>query len=333
MTSDRHLTPRRLTSLLLAAGALMTGAPAHALIFIHSADPAFNTTAPTGDLADSGWQFQGTWGGLLGTPVAPNYFVTAKHGGGSVGGTFTYQGTPFTTTARFDHPTADLTLWQVTGAFGMWAPLYTGTDEVGQGLVVFGRSATRGAEVTVPGASPSDLRGWLWGSTGGAQRWGENRVDSAVNYAGADYLLAGFSYDGGANEATLAGGDSGGGVFIRDGSTWKLAGINYAVEATFRTTADGATFNAAIFDAGGLFGDTGDGFTLLPDSSADLEASFYSTRISAYAGWIQEVTAVPEPTAPAGFAGIGLVAFALARRLRNRGRARETSPRHRGRAS
>lgn len=313
MTSPRR-TLHRLIAPLLAAGALLTGSPAHAVIFINSADPAFNTTAPIGDLADSGWQFQGTWGGLLGTPVASNFFVTAKHGGGSVGGTFTYQGTPFTATARFDHPTADLTLWQVDEAFGTWAPLYTGTDEVGQGLVVFGRSATRGAEVTVPGASPSDLRGWLWGSTGGAQRWGENRVDSAVTYAGADYLLAGFSYDGGANEATLAGGDSGGGVFLRDGSTWKLAGINYAVEATFRTSADGATFNAAIFDAGGLFADTGSGFAAVPDGVANLEASFYATRISSYAAWIGSVTAVPEPAVTGLLAAFALLGFAVARR-------------------
>ena len=152
----------------LALGlALTVGGPAQALVFITSGDPTFNTTAPGGALTDSGWQFQGQWSGLLGTPVAPNFFLAAKHGGGTVGGAFSYQGSGYLTTAKFDHPTADLTLWQVASAFPTYAPLYTGTDEAGKNLVVFGRSATRGEEVTVSGASPTSLRGWLWNGPGG----------------------------------------------------------------------------------------------------------------------------------------------------------------------
>lgn len=304
---------RRALALSAALATLAAGPAAHALIFLSSGDTAFNTTAPGGVLADSGWQYQGDWGGLLGTPVAPNFFLTAKHGGGAVGNSFSYQGTSFVATAQFNHPTADLTLWQVGGTFPGYAPLYTGNDEVGKGLVVFGRSAVRGAEVNVAGASPTDLRGWQWGSTGGGtRRWGENGVDAVATVSGADYLVAGFSADGGANEATLAGGDSGGGVFIQDAGIWKLAGINYAVEAEFRTTADGATFLGAIFDAGGLYGNTGGGFTLLNDGPGNLEASFYSTRVSSYADWIQEVTAVPEPGGSATFAATALVGGAAA---------------------
>lgn len=317
MLSTRRLPSRIPFGLLVVGSLLATQVPARALIFLTSSDPGFNTVAPGGALADSGWQYQGSWGGLLGTPVAPGYFLTAKHGGGAVGGSFSYQGTGYSTVAKFDHPTADLTLWQVAGTFPTYAPLYTGTDEVGKGLVVFGRSATRGDEVTVSGASVADLRGWLWNGTGGGtQRWGENAVNATTTLAGADYLVAGFSRTGGVNEATLAGGDSGGGVFIEDGGVWKLAGINYAVEAEFRTTAGGPTFLAAIFDAGGLYADTGSGFTLLNDEAADLEASFYSTRVSSYAGWIQDITAVPEPSPLPVIGGLALMAFAMQRRLR-----------------
>jgi hypothetical protein len=317
MSAGQFLPSRVSLGLLVMGSLTVTTIPARALIFIHSADSAFNNSAPDGALAGSGWQFQGAWGGLLGTPVAPNFFLTAKHGGGSVGAAFSYQGSGYGTAAKFDHPTADLTLWQVAGTFPTYAPIYTGSDEVGKGLVVFGRSATRGDEVTVSGASVTDLRGWLWNGTGGGiQRWGENAVDATTTYAGADYLVAGFSRTGGANEATLAGGDSGGGVFIQEAGIWKLAGINYGVEAEFRSTAGGPTFLAAIFDAGGLYADTGSGFALMDDAAGDLEASFYSTRVSSYAGWIQDITEVPEPSPAPVALGLGLVALACTRRLK-----------------
>lgn len=313
-----QMTARHRLGLLLTLAAAAT-VPAHALVFINSADPAFNSTAPSGDLAGSGWQYQGNWGGLLGTPVAPGYFLTAQHGGGTVGNSFTFQGNPYVTTAKFDHPTADLTLWQIAGTFTDYAPLYTGTDEAGKQLVVFGRSAVRGAEVNVAGASPSDLRGWEWGNTGGGTlRWGENQVAATPTVSGAEYLRATFSYAGGPNEATLATGDSGGGVFILDGGVWKLAGINWAVEAEFRTAADGTTFRAAVFDAGGLYYNTGSGFALLNDLPGDIQASFYSTRVSSYAGWIQGIAPVPEPAGLAMAAGAALAGFGLWRQVRRR---------------
>lgn len=60
---------RRALALSAALVGLAAGPSAHALVFITSGDTAFNSTAPGGALTDSGWQFQGDWGGLLGTPV------------------------------------------------------------------------------------------------------------------------------------------------------------------------------------------------------------------------------------------------------------------------
>ncbi|MCZ7639370.1 MAG: hypothetical protein M5U12_27020 [Verrucomicrobia bacterium] len=121
------------------------GVPAaQAVIFYSSGDAAKNTTAPAGELADSGWQYQGYWLNYTGTPVGPFHFLTAKHVGGKVGNIFTWQGVAYTATAKIAHPQADLVLWQVDQPFPFWADLHTGKDEVGKELVVFGRGRRRG---------------------------------------------------------------------------------------------------------------------------------------------------------------------------------------------
>ena len=81
---------------------------ANAMIFYSTADPTFNTTAPSGDLVGSGWQWVGTWQGLQGTPIGPHHFIAAQHIGGSVGDSFTLGGVTYTTTAFFDEPDSDL---------------------------------------------------------------------------------------------------------------------------------------------------------------------------------------------------------------------------------
>src|SRR5438067_1547180 len=119
---------------------------AHAVLFDSTSDPTFNTSAPTGALANSGWQYEGLWGGFLGTPIAPQFFITAEHIGGTVGDTFRFAGVDYATTSVFDDPNSDLRIWQIAGAFPTYAPLYTKTDEVGKNLVVIGRGTQRGGE-------------------------------------------------------------------------------------------------------------------------------------------------------------------------------------------
>jgi hypothetical protein len=267
------------------------------MIFYSSGDAAKNTTAPEGELADSGWQYQGYWLNYTGTPVGPFHFLTAKHVGGKVGNVFTWQGVAYTATARIAHPQADLALWQVDQPFPFWADLHGGKDEVGKELVVLGRGRRRGTAVSVPGASVGELRGWCWGSSDGKLRWGQNVVTAVVGADGAatQMLYATFDRDGGENEAHLATGDSGGAVFLREGGQWKLAGINLAVDGYFST--NGVTdswFSAAIFDTGGLYqGSNGGGF-LVADREADIPSGFYAARISSSVNWIRSVAPIPE---------------------------------------
>ena len=162
-------------SIFVAAVLLVT--PARAVILFGTGDPTANTSAPGGTLAGSGWQYEGQFGGFLGTAIASNFFVTAKHIGGSVGDTFTFNGVNYTTVAVFPDPSSDLQIWQVAGSFPSHASLFSEAPgaEANFALVVFGRGTERGDPVLV--GNDSHLGGWLWGASDSVQRWGTNKID------------------------------------------------------------------------------------------------------------------------------------------------------------
>ncbi len=262
---------------------------AGAVILFDTGDPSANTTAPTGALANSGWQYEGYWNGLIGTPIAPNFFIAAAHIGGSPGNIFVYLGVNYTTVQSYSVSGSDLLIWQVSGTFPSFAPLYTNQDEVGRGLIDFGRGTQRGSEIDLNGTA----RGWAWGASDGAQRWGQNTVTDVIPFAGHDLLYSTFDEPGqpgnGPNECHLSSGDSSGGMFVNDGNSWKLAGINYGVDDLY-TAADASTrFNAAIYDARGYY-TTDDEVTFTLITGADpVPTGFYCSRISSEIAWIESV--------------------------------------------
>ncbi len=271
--------------LFLAAALFST--EARAVIFYSTGSGTYNTTAPTGSLAGSGWQWVGLWGGYEGTPIGPHHFLTAKHVGGAVGGSFVFGGNSYTTTAYFDDPSSDLRIYEVSGTFPTWAPIYRSSGEVGQGLVVIGVGVGRGDPVVLDGVT----KGWMWGSVAGPMRWGQNTINSVVD-GGAYWgplLYALFQADAGPNEADLAVGDSSSPVFINDGSGWKLAGIAGAVDGPFNTTDSGTGFYAAMFDANGLYTQDNGGPWYLISGDGPVPTGFYSTRVSARAAWIDSI--------------------------------------------
>lgn len=286
---------------------VMTQAPARAVVFFSTADPEHNTSPPSAQLAGSGWQFEGDWVGFLGTAIAPRYFISAQHIGGAVGDSFVLGGVPYTTTAYFDDPSSDLRIWQVGGTFPVFAELYSRADEVGKALVVVGRGTQRGVEVTVSGLFGSSLKGWQWGPPDQRRRWGENTVSSTVPPAASfppnqrkqgPLLRAAFDSGQGSNECALTGGDSGGGLFIKDGAVWKLAGISFAVDGPYNTTSTGEGFNAVIFDEGGLYKQNGDSWSQVPDLPGSQAGGFYATRISERRAWIESILSAPLPDLP-----------------------------------
>lgn len=270
-----------LTALLLAA------ANARAVILLGDGGSTANTTAPTGELTGSGWQFEGTFGVYLGTPIAPSFFITAKHLG-SADSVFRFNGSTYSLVRQYNDALSDLSIWQISGTFSAVGPLYTSGMETGQRLVVFGRGTQRGSAIFLNGT----LRGWNWGGSDFVQRWGENYVRAIVHVGPANaYVYATFDQGGAPNESHLSSGDSGGAVFIQDAGVWKLAGINYAVDDLYTDALGNGGFNAAIFDARDYYTQDSTNpphFTLITGARPQ-PTGYYATQISSKLGWIYSV--------------------------------------------
>jgi hypothetical protein len=321
------LFPRIAIALFLCASALPSPA-----VILH-ATPQRNTWAPSGALYNSGWQYEGRWGSFLGTPISPRHFVTAGHVGGAVGQTFSYRGKNYTAKAMYDDPNSDLRIWAVDRNFAdPYAPLYRGTSEVGKQVVIYGRGTQRGSDVYVNG----QRKGWRWGPYDGQHSWGTNTIAGVVNGGAGIGAVLNFTFNatGGRNEGTLSGYDSGGGTFINDNGTWKLAGVNFAAKGTYSTAGrTDAGFNASLFDEGGLWVGQPGSRWFVNDVAANMPGGGFVTRVSADLPWIDSIirptllasgvrtasvspafASVPEP------AGLGLLAAvavtALGRRRR-----------------
>ncbi len=272
---------------MLLAGLLLAWPACHAVLFKASSDPNYNTSAPDGSLTNSGWQWQGEWlGSYLGTAIAPTFFITAGHVGGSTNELFFFNGFYYHTIAFYDDPSSDLRIWKVAETFPTYALLYTNSNELGQHCAVFGRGKQRGPAVIVSGVT----NGWQWGVGDSLRRWGENDVsDTITDLTYGSLLTADFDRDANSNECHMTEGDSGGAMFIQDASNvWRLAGIHLAVDGPYSNAVDGV-FRACLMDRGGQWENTGAGWTFVHDTGADKPSAFYSTRVSSHVAWINSV--------------------------------------------
>jgi len=275
---------RRMCFCAMLVVALLVASPlANAVILFSTGDPNANTTEPTGSLADSGWQYEGSFGWFLGTAIGPHYFITVKHIG-IASNVFVYGGANYTIVQSFDDPMSELRIFEVAETLPTYAPLYSRSDELGRDIVVIGRGTQRGNPVYLGRA----LRGWDWGPSDGVQRWGENQV-SAAN---GNSLYATFDLNGKPNEAQLSSGDSGGAVFINDAGVWKLAGISYGIDDPVSTSPTAPPFNAALFDTRGFYDSNG---RVIPGSVA-VPTGFYALRMSDRLAWIQSIISPGAPT-------------------------------------
>ena len=261
----------------------------------------------SGPITTSGFQFEGQWqNSFLGTAIAPNYFITAAHLGGNVGDSFVYNGTTYTTTAQFNDPnSSDVTIWKVNGTFSSYAPIYTVSNEVGQPFVVYGDSGPRGAQVMVNGTSYS---GWYFTPASAVTSYGTSVVTGAGLVSGAppgQFLTWQFNPSLGAMSASLAPGDSGGGVFIQQNGVYALAGINFAVDGPYNVhAANDPNYKASDAFNGAMYGQSGLFFDGTNTPLGATPATSYASRLSTEIAWIDSITGVvPEPSAIALLVG------------------------------
>ncbi|MBN9690432.1 MAG: hypothetical protein J0M24_09335 [Verrucomicrobia bacterium] len=274
---------------------------AHAVIVLGSADSSVHRTEPTGALAGSGWQWQ--MGPAAGTVIGPSHILTAAHLGLWTNSIITWDGLGYRVAEAVDAPDSDLRLLRVSGRFGNWAPLNAATNEVGQSVVLFGRGGPRGDAVLGMVQDRNTLCGWNWLPADQVLRWGTNRIaglQATSTGTPGEYLVASFDADGGNDEATVSVGDSGGGVFLQQEGTWVLAGVISAVQGTFKRTAEGPVFFAALFNRQPFFEEVTTGvWEQDPSSATQPETLWIATRVSAYREWLDtqlsQPAAVPLP--------------------------------------
>ncbi|MEM4408308.1 MAG: hypothetical protein QXI19_06155, partial [Candidatus Caldarchaeum sp.] len=174
-------------------------------------------------------------GGSITSAVAidPFWIVTARHASffGDTEGRFQPDGYPvFSSVQIVRHPTDDVALVRLSQPLPGWFSLYTGSSEVGSIASVVGYGV-RGRQV-------GDDWDYDWG-TEGTKRRGQNRVTLAqfldLGSVRGWFLISDFDGrgvdslgDGGpvTEESTLGPGDSGGGLMIRVGSEWQVAGVH-----------------------------------------------------------------------------------------------------------
>lgn len=294
------LTVRGLSLLLL-----LLALRAEALVYCITNAVDVHQQAPTGTLARSGWQQTVMIDCLtrppgrsnfLGTVIFSNALLTADHIWEiKANDTFFLEGTHrLTSKASTNGNGSDLAIFFFT-------PPITNQDHIARlniesdidtnALVVYqGCGAERGALVT----SGSLTNGWKWATSTawGIRRWGLNQTFGATE----DGLcaLAAFDNNGDPDECMLSIGDSGGPGFLKTGSGWKVAMVNYSVDpAVFTVATNPATsFYASLYDYAGLYFKNGaDAWEWVPPEASPAPCLLLCSRTSQRIAWLTNTVA------------------------------------------
>jgi hypothetical protein len=245
-------------------------------------------------------------------PVSPNWALRARHVGGSP--TFLVQdNVSYNIVQSVQVAGSDLELVRVDAPFSSYFNMYNGSDEIGKEIVMFGNSAPgKGDRIISEGTGR--FNGWDTSAPtkvqpgageSGALNWGRNRVRDVVDVFGTTTLEATFDAPGlpgsdsvGDDEAIGYNGDSSGAFFIQQGAEWRLAGVTYAVSATYFKEEDTVRMMGAIFDARDLWVDVpvdrnnpdGPKQRVRITGNEPVPFGTYASRVSAYRDSIDTIT-------------------------------------------
>ena len=222
-------------------------------VVIDTASGTGNTTAPAGG---RGWANVGMLGIGSGVYLGDGWVLTAAHvGGGSIvlgGGTYAMQPGSGVRLTNGGEPgrasLTDLFMFRLTetpsGLAGV--AIAASSPAPNAAVTMIGAGRDRGAFTQWSVDTATDPYTWTEVSSGGnvagyatlgtrSLRWGTNTVSGTgawiddgfgeIKTLSTDFSYAPFY----STEAQAASGDSGGGMFVQNGSTWELAGLMLAV--------------------------------------------------------------------------------------------------------
>jgi hypothetical protein len=273
----------------LCLGASVISLKAEALVYCITNSVDVHQQAPTGMLAQSGWQQTVKINNFLATIIHSNALISAAHllpSEMGPGDTFTLDGV-HTLTEKIATNVSDLAIHFFTPPITnseLIARLNIESDiDTNAFVVLQGCGRERGDVVTTSG---STTNGWKWGSDLNIRRWGVNHFFGATE----DGLcaLATFDNNGNPDECMLSPGDSGGPGFLKTGSGWKLAMVNYSVypSAFSLSTNPVSAFNASLYDCAGLYYEGDTGWTWVSTNESPSPCFLICSRTSQRLAWL-----------------------------------------------
>ena len=301
------------TLLLAACATFFAASPASAVI-ISGGDGSGNKTAPDGD---QGWSYVGVVEHDSFVYLGNGWAITAYHVAHKITDSSTVEldGSSYAVAAGSvqqltnNYGTlADLAMFQLQTPPPALSGVSIASGDI-TGVTAIGYGKDRATLPTYWDAgwnettsSSAVYTGYKWIPNTLTKRWGTNILSGSLpdletrdgaRFGGiTDCLLTTFDANGGPNEMQASDGDSGGGVFVQQDGVWNLAGIMLAVGSgpSDITKPDSLATTA-------VYGD---------------ETAFADLR--PYAGQIQDIMGVPEPSALALLAAAGIAGGLLWRR-------------------
>lgn len=219
-----------------------------------------NNTAPSGQPF---FENVGVVNGASGIYLGNGWVMTANHVASSLPANATFGGVPYATVSgswsRLTNPSpfsalTDIVIFQLSSPPSLSnLSISTGTPTVGTDVMMIGRGRVQNSETfwdrtvgpldnddtwtSVPEGS-HNISGFTT-STTREIRWGENEVHQNFQVANVGTVMdpvhvlsftTRFDEGAMADEAQAVAGDSGGAVFIHNGTSWELAGMMFAVD-------------------------------------------------------------------------------------------------------
>jgi len=271
----------RLFLLFAAVLLLIVAWPASALVFHPDGEPnlATWTDRPPQNVV-------GRWArGASCVPISRNCVITTRHQDGNINTIVEIDRTKYTIAQIWEHETADLRLAKLFGAnLPDFVGIYEQPNEPGREIVIAGYGVGTGAPLKTNGKT----YGYEWGHIDSrALRIGTNRIESTEDDNELDGLTSNIiiaDFDGlheGAPttyETIPAAHDSGGGWLIKEGQTWKVAGLIRAVESHHQQGHESDP-NYILYEAR---------FRKKSNPNVPKPDLLDAVRISSYAQWIND---------------------------------------------